>query len=93
MQRNQIYLIVLLIILLFAVLPGQITGSLSVFVIFILFFIGLISMAGIIVESQKAAYGLNLIHWIFVFIFFSLRRLFKQLLAFSHGVSAWISLR
>ena len=82
MQRNQIYLIVLLIILLFAVLPGQITGSLSVFVIFILFFIGLISMAGIIVESQKAAYGLNLIHWIFVFIFFFIAPIIQATFSF-----------
>lgn len=69
-SSKKLLVLIIVVVLSIAVLPGQITAALPLETSLLFFVIGMFSVIGIIHELGYAAVTLNMIHWIFTLIFF-----------------------
>lgn len=81
-QMKRLIVIASIVIVLFAIIPGQVTGSLSTYTTMLLIIIALISFAGLISEMKVASYSLNMIHWIFFLVFYFIAPISQATLGF-----------
>lgn len=84
-SSKKLLVMIIVVVLSIAVLPGQITAALPLETSLLFFVIGMASIIGIIHELGYAAVTLNMIHWIFTLIFFFIAPLTQ---AYS-GYSPW----
>ncbi len=85
LSSKKLIVFIAIIVLLIAILPGQITNTVPLEISLLFFVIAMFSVIGIIRELDYAAVTLNMIHWIFMLIFFFIAPLIQT----SFGFSAW----
>lgn len=85
LSSKKLFVFIAIVVLLVAILPGQITDTVSLEASLLFFVIAMFSVIGIIRELGYAAVTLNMIHWIFMLVFFFIAPLTQA----SFGYSAW----
>ena len=85
LSSKKLIVFIAIIVLLIAILPGQITNTVPLEISLLFFVIAMFSVIGIIRELDYAAVTLNMIHWIFTLIFFFVAPLTQA----SFGFSVW----
>lgn len=83
LSSKRIIVFITIIVLLFAILPGQITDTVPLETSLLFFVIAMFSVVGIMIELNYAAFTLNMIHWIFTLIFFFIAPLIQSSVRYS----------